>query len=124
MYVIFSRGSTSRTCVNYYFQSFPDIHFAIQQAISYGDYATITRIMTGNNLGGIAHFPPTNKSINTSGFTIYHFKNARICGHSQVFDRTTVMKQLGFYVNRLAEVFSTGFLQSKALRTGCGVDLE
>ena len=112
MYVIFSRCSTSRTCVNYYFQSFPDIHFAIQQAISDGDYVAITWIMTGNNLGSIAHFPPTNKSINTSGFTIYHFKNGRICGHSQVFDRTTVMKQLGFYVNRLAEVFTTGFLQS------------
>ena len=36
------------------------------------------------------------KSINTKGLTIYHFKDNLINGHTQVFDRITVMKQLGF----------------------------
>jgi predicted ester cyclase len=52
--------------------------------------------MTGTNLGPIGGFPPTGKSIKTNGATIYHFNDGKICGHSQVFDRTTVMKQLGF----------------------------
>jgi predicted ester cyclase len=82
--------------LNYSFNSFPDIHFAIQSAISDGDYVAITWIMTGTNLGNIGDFPPTNKPINTSGQTIYHFKNEKLCGHSQVFDKITVMKQLGF----------------------------
>ncbi len=82
--------------LTYSFSSFPDIHFAIQTAISDGDYVAITWLMTGTNLGAIEGFPPTNKSINTLGTTIYHFKNGKVCGHSQVFDRTIVMRQLGF----------------------------
>lgn len=82
--------------LNHSFHSFPDMHFAIQQTISDGDYVAITWIMTGTNLGNIGGVPPTNKSIKTMGTTIYHFKNGRVSGHSQVFDRTTVIRQLGF----------------------------
>ena len=45
--------------LNYFFHSFPDIHFAIQQAISDEDYVAITWIMTGTNLGSIGDFAPT-----------------------------------------------------------------
>ena len=82
--------------LDYTFDSFPDIHFEIQTAISDGDHVAITWIMTGTNNGKMGHFLPTGKSINTTGETIYHFKNGKVSGHSQVFDRTTVMKQLGF----------------------------
>lgn len=82
--------------LRYSFDSFPDIHFAIQSATSDGECVAITWIMTGTNLGTIAGYPPTNKAINTTGVTIYHFDNGKVCGHHQVFDRTTVMKQLGF----------------------------
>jgi steroid delta-isomerase-like uncharacterized protein len=82
--------------LQYSFSSFPDIHFSIQTAISDGDFVAITWILTGTNLGYIDKYPPTNKNIHTMGMTIYQFRNGRICAHSQVFDRTTVMKQLGY----------------------------
>lgn len=82
--------------LKYSFDSFPDINFDIQSAISDGNYVAITWIMTGTNLGRIGGFSPTGKNICTKGATIYHFENGKVCGHSQVFDRTTVMKQLGF----------------------------
>jgi len=85
-----------KTRLNYSFNSFPDIHFTIQHAISDGDHVAITWIMTGTNLGNIGELPATNKSIRTFGATIYHFNDGKVCGHSQVFDRTTVMRQLGF----------------------------
>lgn len=78
------------------FIPFPDIHFDIQQLIADGDSVAITWVMTGTNLGKIGNMPPTNKPIKTNGMTIYYFNNGKISGHSQVFDRTTVMKQLGF----------------------------
>lgn len=84
------------TRLKYSFNSFPDIHFEIQHILADGDYVSITWIMTGTNTGDIGDFPPTNKSIKTFGVTIYHFKNDKVCGHSQVFDRTSVMRQLGF----------------------------
>ena len=82
--------------LNYSFDSFPDIHFAIETAVSDGDYVAITWIMTGTNLGTIGNIPPTNKNIEANGITIYHFKNGKVSGHSQVFDRTSIMRQLGF----------------------------
>ncbi len=82
--------------LHYSFHSFPDIHFELQDVIAAGKYVAITWIMTGTNLGSIGTLPPTNKPINTFGTTFYHFRNGKVCGHSQVFDRTTVMRQLGF----------------------------
>jgi predicted ester cyclase len=78
------------------FVPFPDIHFDIQSTVTDGDHVAIIWIMTGTNSGSIASFPPTNKTIQTFGATIYYFKDNLISGHSQVFDQVTVMKQLGF----------------------------
>ncbi len=78
------------------FGPFPDIYFEILTAVSDGDYVAITWIMTGTNLGYIDKYPPTNKKIKTNGTTIYRFKNGKVNGHMQVFDRTTVMRQLGY----------------------------
>ena len=60
--------------------------------LSYAD----NEMLTGTNQGMIGGYPATNKSIRTQGLTIYHFREGLISGHTQVFDRTTVMQQLGF----------------------------
>lgn len=78
------------------FDSFPDMNFEITSAIAEDNHVAITWILSGTNLGMIGEYPPTKKAIKTNGFTIYHFKDNLINGHSQVFDRVTVMKQLGF----------------------------
>jgi steroid delta-isomerase-like uncharacterized protein len=84
------------TRLNYTFNSFPDIHFDIKTAVSDANLVAITWIMTGTNTGNIGEISATNKAIEVNGATIYHFLNGKICGHTQVFDRTTIMKQLGF----------------------------
>lgn len=78
------------------FDSFPDMNFEITSSIEEENHVAITWIMTGTNLGKIGGFPPTKKSIRTAGMTIYHFTDNLISGHTQIFDRVTVMKQLGF----------------------------
>ena len=78
------------------FLSFPDMNFEITSSISEENHVAINWILTGTNFGMIGEHPPTKNAINTKGMTIYYFKDNLICGHSQVFDRITVMKQLGF----------------------------
>lgn len=78
------------------FDPFPDVHFHIKTAIADGDRVAITWVMTGTHLGPIGGYPATGKQIEADGMTIYHFQNGKICGHMQVFDRTAVMRQLGF----------------------------
>ena len=88
-----------KTRLKFSFDSFPDMNFEITFAIEEENHVAITWILTGTNLGNIGEFPPTKKSIKTNGVTIYHFKENLICGHTQVFDRVTVMRQLGFLSN-------------------------
>ena len=78
------------------FDSFPDMNFEITSAIPEENHIAINWILTGTNLGMIGEYPPTNKPINTRDLSIYYFKDNLINGHTQVFDRVTVMKQLGF----------------------------
>jgi len=85
--------------LDFSFDSFPDINFEIQSAIEEENHVAITWILTGTNLGKIGDSPPTKKKIKTNGMTIYFFDGNLITGHSQVFDRTTVMQQLGFINN-------------------------
>jgi steroid delta-isomerase-like uncharacterized protein len=85
-----------KTRLNDSFGPFPDIHFEILSAIADGDHVALTWIMTGTQSGNIGAIPPTGKSIKTHGVTIYRLINGKICGHTQVFDRTSVMRQLGF----------------------------
>lgn len=82
--------------LNFSFNSFPDMNFEITSSISEENHVAITWILSGTNLGMIGEYPATKKSIKTTGITIYHFKDNLICGHTQIFDRITVMKQLGF----------------------------
>jgi steroid delta-isomerase-like uncharacterized protein len=78
------------------FIPFPDINFDIKTLVADGNCVSISWVMTGTNLGNLGNVPATLKPICTEGITIYYFKDDKICGHSQVFDRTTIMKQLGF----------------------------
>ncbi len=78
------------------FDSFSDMNFEIMSAIEEEGHVSITWILTGTNDGEIGGFPATNRSIKANGQTIYHFTDGLISGHTQVFDRVTVMKQLGF----------------------------
>ncbi len=72
------------------------MNFEITSAIEDENHVAITWILTGTNLGKIGEYPATQKAIKTRGMTIYHFNDGMISGHTQVFDRITVMKQLGF----------------------------
>jgi len=82
--------------LDFSFDSFPDINFEITSAIEDEEHVAITWILTGTNKGPIADHPATNKKIKTTGMTIYYFADNLISGHSQVFNRNTVAKQLGF----------------------------
>lgn len=82
--------------LDFSFNAFPNMNFEIKSAIEEENHVAITWVLTGTNIGKIGDFPPTNKEIRTNGMTIYFFRDDLISGHSQVFDRKTVAKQLGF----------------------------
>ena len=72
------------------------MHFEITSLIEDENHVVITWVLTGTNRGSIAQHAPTHKPIRTSGMTIYHFTEHLINGHTQILDRRTVTRQLGF----------------------------
>lgn len=82
--------------LDFSFNSFPDINFEITYAIENENHVALSWILSGKNLGMIGEIPATKKKIKTNGISIYHFKEQLISGHSQVLDRNSVIKQLGF----------------------------
>jgi steroid delta-isomerase-like uncharacterized protein len=75
---------------------FPDLHFDITDIIADNDRVAIAWNMRGTQLGALGLLPPTGRSINVQGITIYYFSDGRITGHRQVVDRLSVARQLGF----------------------------
>ncbi len=76
--------------LDYTLDSFPDIRFEILTTITEEDSVAITWLMTATNNGKNGIFPPTGNAIRSVGATTYYFNDGKICGHSQVFHRTSV----------------------------------
>jgi steroid delta-isomerase-like uncharacterized protein len=83
-----SRLTTSRA-------PFPDLRFEPDDVIADGDRVAVSWTMRGTQLGALGDRPPTGRSIDVQGMTIYYFVEGRIAGHRQVVDRLAVARQLG-----------------------------
>lgn len=77
---------------------FPDLCFHVEEIIDGGDQIALSWYMSGTQRGDLPNMPATNKAINVSGMTIYYFKDGRITGHWQVFDRLGLLQQFGIRV--------------------------
>ena len=67
----------------------------IQGTVADGDRVAVSWTMRGTQLGALGDRPPTGRSIDVQGMTIYYFVEGRIAGHRQVVDRLAVARQLG-----------------------------
>lgn len=72
-----------------------DMHLELTLSIPEENHVAIQRILTGTR-GNVGERPPNKSSIRTNGMTTYHFKDGLIGGHTRIFDRRTVRRQLGF----------------------------
>jgi steroid delta-isomerase-like uncharacterized protein len=74
---------------------FPDLRFDVSETVAEGDRVAITWTMRGHQTGEVAGRPPTGRTIEVQGMTVYYFADGRITGHRQVVDRLTAGRQLG-----------------------------
>lgn len=81
---------------------FPDLHFDIVEMNAEDDKVVISWFMTGTQRGDLPNLPATGKKIKVSGITIYYFKEGKIIGHWQVFDRLSLLAQLGVQIGKNA----------------------
>lgn len=79
----------------------PDQKFYIEDIVCEGDKVALSWRFTGTQKGDIPGLPATNKPVNVSGLTIYYFSNGKTIGHWQVFDKLSLLAQLGVQIGNL-----------------------
>jgi steroid delta-isomerase-like uncharacterized protein len=78
--------------------AFPDVQFSIKDVLSDDSKVAISWFMSGTQKGDLPNLPAAGKKINVSGITIYYVVESKITGHWQVFDRLSVLAQLGISI--------------------------
>ena len=73
----------------------PDQKFYIEDLVCEVEKVAVSWRFTGTQKADLPELPATNKQVNISGLTIYYFANGKIIGHWQVFDKLSLIKQLG-----------------------------
>jgi len=74
---------------------FPDLTFTLGEMVAEGDRVAVSWRMRGTHTGPLGTLPPTGRTIDVAGLTIYSFEGDRVSGHRQVVDRLAVLRQLG-----------------------------
>jgi predicted ester cyclase len=75
--------------------AFPDLKFNIEDIFAEGDKVVVRYTMAGTNQGSYMGAPPTGKKISLNGISIYKITGGRLVESWGVFDRLSLMQQLG-----------------------------
>ena len=76
-------------------EAFPDSHAEIDDFVDAGDRIYRRWTVTGTHTGSWLGIPPTGRRIEVSGVDIERFEGDLIIEHWNIWDRLTLMEQLG-----------------------------
>ena len=82
----------------HYFNAFPDAQFILKDMVAEGDKVTVRMIRTGTHKEEYIGIPPTGRKFSVDDLSIYRVVNGKIVEHWEVFDRYTMLVQLGVIV--------------------------
>lgn len=84
-----------RKFVGMYNQGFPNLRTTIDQLIVDGDYAACRVSFAGRHTGKLGDLDPTNKQVDTSSISLFHFAGDRVNEQWATNDDFALMQQLG-----------------------------
>lgn len=73
----------------------PDVHFEIHDLVAMDDNVAARWTMRGTHKGNFGPIPPTNKTVEMTGMTIYRIVDDQIAEAHSDIDQLTMMQQLG-----------------------------
>jgi steroid delta-isomerase-like uncharacterized protein len=76
-------------------QAFPDLHIEIEDVFAAGDKVVIRYVAHGTQTGAFNGIPPTGKTGNVRGITIFLIANGKIATEWTEYDRLGLLRQLG-----------------------------
>jgi predicted ester cyclase len=75
--------------------AFPDLRITIDNEIYAENSAVIRWTFSGTNTGS-GDMPPTGKSVDVWGISIFHFANGKLTKEIVAYNNQSFMEQLGF----------------------------
>jgi len=101
----FGTGPAARAePIRRYRQTFPDLHFDIEELIVAGDTVVLRAAFRGTDTGGYAGRAATRRAVNAWVVTIMHFDGDRVIGEWIVADNLGLFIQLGVVDNPMARL--------------------
>jgi steroid delta-isomerase-like uncharacterized protein len=76
-------------------ESFPDIHFAIEDQVAEGDRVVTRWTARATHTGAFQGVPPTGRQVSLTGIDIDRFANGKVVECWPVADELGLMQQLG-----------------------------
>ena len=80
---------------NEVYNTFPDLHFTIDDMVVEGDRVVVRWTFNGTHKGEFMGVPPTNKKITAWGIEIYRVVDGKFVESWERFDDLGLMQQLG-----------------------------
>ncbi len=75
--------------------AFPDLDFAVEDAIAEGDKVVLRWMGTGTHKGKLRNLLPTNKTVRFQGIAIYRIEEGKLAELWGQIDMLGLMQQLG-----------------------------
>lgn len=85
----------AKLAIGLFRNAFPDLYLFIQDTIAEEDVVAIRYTAIGTHHGAYMDIPPTGRSIEVGGCSIFHFANGQIIERWQEFDTLGLYTQLG-----------------------------
>jgi steroid delta-isomerase-like uncharacterized protein len=84
-----------RQMANVIISAFPDRQITHHETIAEGDKVMVRWSMSGTHKGEMMGIPPTNKTVNLTGFDLFRISDGKIVEMWQDADQLGMMQQLG-----------------------------
>jgi steroid delta-isomerase-like uncharacterized protein len=84
-----------RQLVQVYRTAFPDVHLTVEDILAVGDRVAVRWVSRGTHLGPMMGIPPTGRSIEIMGISIFHIADHMVAEEWEGFDTMGLMQQLG-----------------------------
>lgn len=74
---------------------FPDIQFTVHDLITQDDRVAVYWTWEGTHRGPFANIQPTGRQVHHEGMVLYRFEDGKVVDAKAMFDRLSVIQQLG-----------------------------
>jgi len=78
-----------------FYRAFPDTKSVLKDMVAEGDKVATRSVTTATHKGEYAGIPPTGKTFSVDDFEIFRVVDGKIAEHWEVYDRYTMLVQLG-----------------------------